>query len=171
MDKKYISIGKITNFHGIMGEVKVGYTKGKEHQLLGEKSFFIKKDNQYIELSLTNIRFHKNTALIKFKEINSINDAIEFKGYPLYTTVDSLRKNLEEDEFLVDDLINAEAYNQTGDFIGKVCYINKQGGADLLSIKNSEGKEFLVPFVKDLVPEVDLGNNKIIINAIEGLIE
>ena len=30
MDKKYISIGKITNFHGIMGEVKVGYTKGKE---------------------------------------------------------------------------------------------------------------------------------------------
>ena len=62
-------------------------------------------------------------------------------------------------------------YNQTGDFIGKVCYINKQGGADLLSIKNGEGKEFLVPFVKDLVPEVDLGNNKIIINAIEGLIE
>ena len=58
-----------------------------------------------------------------------------------------------------------------GDLVGVVSAINKQGSSDLLSVKNNEGKEFFVPFVKELVPTVDLADNKIIINAIEGLIE
>ena len=60
MQEKLISIGKIINFHGIAGEVKVGYTKGKEHQLLGENAFFVQKDGEYKELTLSKIRFHKN---------------------------------------------------------------------------------------------------------------
>ena len=171
MTNKYISIGKITNFHGISGEVKVGYTKGKEHQLLGENIFYAKKDDEYIKLTLDKIRFHKNSALIKFEEINSINDALEFKGCILYLEVENLRNMLEEDEFLVDDLIGVEAYKQNNELVGIVDCINKQGASDLLSIKNSEGKTFLVPFVKELVPEVDLKNKKIVINAIEGLID
>ncbi len=171
MEEKFISIGKITNFHGIMGEVKVGYSKGKEHQLLSENFFYLKQDNSYIKLEVSKLRFHKNIAIIKFKEINSINEAVEYKGQALYVPVENLRKTLEEDEFLVDDLIGTEAYNQNGELIGKVDCINKQGSSDLLSIKNFENKEFLIPFVKELVPNVDLTNKKITINAIEGLIE
>ncbi len=171
MQEKYISIGKILNFHGINGEVKVGYTKGKEHQLLGEKKFFVKIDNTYSPLNISKIRFHKNTALIKFEEINSINDAMEYKGCAIFTPVENLRKNLEEDEFLVDDLVGKDVYNMQDEYIGKVSCINKQGSSDLLSVLNDEGKEFFVPFVKELVPIVDLEQNKIYINAIEGLIE
>ena len=171
MQEKYVSVGKIINFHGINGEVKVGYTKGKEHQLLGEKSFFIKIDNEYKKLNIAKIRFHKNAALIKFEEINSINDAVEYKGCAIYTPLENLRKNLEEDEFLVDDLVGKNVYNLKEEYIGKIFCINKQGSSDLLSIKNDNGKEFFVPFVKELVPVVDLAQNKIYINAIEGLIE
>ena len=171
MQGKYISIGKIINFHGILGDVKVGYTKGKEHQLLGEKYLFVKKDGDFLKLEISKIRFHKNTALIKFVQINSINEAQEYKGCAIYTPVENLRKNLEEDEFLVDDLVGAQAFNLQGDLVGVVSAINKQGSSDLLSVKNNEGKEFFVPFVKELVPTVDLADNKIIINAIEGLIE
>ena len=171
MQEKYISIGKIVNFHGIAGEVKVGYSKGKEHQLLGEKCFFVKIDGDYKKLELSKIRFHKNTALIKFVEINSINDALEYKGAILYTPVESLRKSLEEDEFLVDDLIGMQAFDTNGNLVGKVIAINKQGSSDLLSIENDEKKEFYVPFVKELVPAVDLENRTISINAIEGLLD
>ena len=171
MQGKYISIGKIINFHGIAGEVKVGYTKGKEHQLLGEKTFFVKVENDYKKLELSKIRFHKNNALIKFVEINSINDALEYKGAVLYTPVESLRKSLEEDEFLVDDLIGMQAFDTNGNLVGKVVAINKQGSSDLLSIENDEKKEFYVPFVKELVPAVDLENRTISINAIEGLLD
>ena len=171
MEDKLISIGKITNFHGINGEVKVGYTKGKEHQFLGETNFFVKKDNEYKNLTLNNIRFHNQTAIIKFKEFSSINDVMEYKGCAIFMKIDSLRNALKEDEFLVDDLVNCDAYTLENNFIGKVVYINKQGKSDLLSIKNNDGKEFLVPFVKELVPNVDLDNKKIMINAIEGLID
>ena len=82
-----------------------------------------------------------------------------------------MRKNLEEDEFLVDDLVGKNVYNLKEEYIGKIFCINKQGSSDLLSIKNDNGKEFFVPFVKELVPVVDLAQNKIYINAIEGLIE
>jgi len=171
METKFISIGKITNFHGISGEVKVGYTKGKEHQLLGETFFFIKDNEDYKKLTLNKIRFHKNTAIIKFDEINSINEVMELKGQSLYIPIETLRQNLEQDEFLVDDLIGLEAYNTDNILIGKINCINKQGTSDLLSIKNADNKEFLVPFVKELVPTIDLENRKVFINTIEGLIE
>ncbi len=171
MQEKYISIGKITNFHGINGEVKVGYTKGKEHQLLCEKCFFVKNENSYQKLNLSKIRFHKNIALIKFEEINSINDTMLYKGKTLFVPIENLRKNLEEDEFLVDDLVGKNVYNLNDVFLGKISCINKQSASDLLCIKKVDGKEFFVPFVKELVPTVDLKNNKIYINAIEGLID
>ena len=171
MQDKLISIGKITNFHGIAGEAKVGYTKGKEHQLLGEKTFFIQKNDEYKELTLSKIRFHKNMAIIKFKEFSSINDVMDYKGCSLFIPIENLRNNLEENEFLVDDLVGVSAFDEKDNFIGKVEFIDKQGSSDLLGIKNAEGKEFLVPFVKALVPIVDLGNKKVVINAIEGLLD
>ena len=96
---------------------------------------------------------------------------MEYKGSALFVKTDSLRSNLKEDEFLIDDLTDCSAYTLQDVYIGKVAFVNKQGKSDLLTIKNDEGKEFLVPFVKELVPEVDLSRKKIIINAIEGLIE
>ena len=171
MQEKLVSIGKITNFHGIAGEAKVGYTKGKERQLLNEEKFFVQKDGEYKELNLSKIRFHKNTAIIKFKEFSSINDVMEYKGCSVLIPVENLRNSLEEDEFLVDDLVGVEVFDGENNFVGRVAFIDKQGASDLLCIKNNEDKEFLVPFVRALVPEVDLKNNKIVINAIEGLID
>ena len=171
MQEQFVSIGKIINFHGIAGEAKVGYTKGKEKQLLSQTVFFVKKDDEYKKLLLAKIRFHKNTAIIKFKEFSSINDVMDFKGCSLFIPVENLRSTLEEDEFLVDDLVGVEAFDTENNFLGEVDYISKQGSSDLLAIKNTEGKEFLVPFVKALVPTVDLKNKKIIVNAIEGLID
>ncbi len=171
MQDKFISIGKITNFHGINGEVKVAYSKGKDHQILGEKSFFVKVDNEFKELIVSKMRFHKNFAIIKFKEINSINEALEYKGGAIYTPVEKLREKLEQDEFLIDDLVGADVYNLNEEHLGKVAYLNMQSSSDLLVIKKEDDNEFLVPFVRELVPVVDLENNKICINAIEGLVD
>lgn len=172
MHNKFVSIGKILNFHGIQGEFKVGYSKGKENQLLTEKFFYLFLDNEYKKFTIEKLRFHKNIAIIKLVEINSINEAIEYKGQSLFIPIENLRNNLDNDEFLVDDLVGVEVINNyTNELIGKISYIQKQGNSDLLAIKNEAGNEYLVPFVKDLVPVIDLDNQKIYINAIEGLID
>jgi len=170
--EKLLSIGKVINFHGINGEVKVGYTAGREKQLTSIKNLYAVKDNKKTPLTVESIRFHKNNALIKFKEINSLNEAVDFKGALLKVNKDLLMSYLDEDEFYIDDLVGLKAYKQNGELIGEIDSVINQGREDnLLSIKSEEGRQILVPFVKALVPEVDLKQGKVVVNDIPGLLE
>lgn len=165
-----ISIGKILNFHGIKGEVKLGYTKGKEEQLQNLTTVYAQKNGQNIELTISAIRFHKGFALIKFKELNSINEVMELKGSIIYIGKDIVSNELQEDEFLTSDLKGLEVFDTDGCKLGVVTGVAENGATDLLSVKIRDNTTHLVPFVKELVPSVDIENKKIVVNNIDGLI-
>lgn len=167
----FVSVGKILNFHGIQGETKVGYSKNQAEFLQQLKTVYIKKDNEYVESEIKSLRFHKNFALIKFSGINSINDAIPYKGCLIFVKEEFIRENLGEDEFLIDELTGLDVFDTNGNKIGVVVGVSNNGASDLLSIKSKTKKISLVPFVDELVPQVDIKNKKVIINNIEGLIE
>ncbi|MFH0701963.1 MAG: ribosome maturation factor RimM [bacterium] len=169
--EKLLSVGKILNFHGMSGEVKVGYTVGKENQLTQITEFHVLKDSEIIFLNLESIRFHKKFAFIKFKEISSVNEAAKLKGACLKIPKNKINNDLEEDEFYIDDLVGLNTFDSDGKYLGKISAIINTGIEDLLAVKNSENQEYLVPFVRDLVPEVSLEENKIIIKDIPGLFE
>lgn len=168
---KYLSVGRILNFHGIKGEAKVGYTQGKEDQLLSIEKFLIEKNGEQIFLTPESIKFHKQHALIKFKEINSIEEVQELKNIELKAEKSKVQEHLEEDEFLIDDLVGLSVYNTKDEYIGKVLYLETQPGSELLSIEDENKKTHLVPFVKKLVPVVDLKKQILVIDEIPGLIE
>ena len=167
----YISIGKILNFHGIQGEAKVGFSKNQEEFLKKLKVVFIKKELEYVKLDVTSVRFNKTFALLKFKGINSINDLIPYKGCLLFVEKTTVRESLGEDEFLIDELTGLDVVDPEGNIIGVVVGVSNNGANDLISVKSKTKKISLVPFVKELVPNVDIKNKKITINNIEGLIE
>lgn len=168
---KYLSIGRIINFHGIKGEAKIGYTKGREEQLLSIEVFLVKKSGEDIFLTPERIRFHKQHAIIKFKELNSLEEVQELKNLELYADKTKVTEHLEEDEYLIDDLVGLDVYNTQEEYIGKIKYLVTQTGAELLSIEDENQKTHLVPFVKKLVPVVDLKKQLIVIDEIPGLIE
>lgn len=165
-----ISIGKILNFHGIKGEVKLGYTKGKEEQLQNLKTVYAQKNDENIELTITAVRFHKGAAIVKFKELNSINEVMELKGSVIYTGKNIVSKELQEDEYLTSDLKGLEVFDTNGVKLGIVTGVSENGATDLLSVKIRDNTTHLVPFVKELVPSVDIPNNRITIKNIDGLI-
>jgi len=165
-----ISIGKILNFHGIKGEVKLGYTKGKEEQLQNLKVVYAKKENENIELTIDAIRFHKGFAIVKFKEVNSINEVMELKGSILYTGKEVVSGELKEDEYLTSDLKGLEVFDTDGVKLGFVTGVSENGATDLLSVRIRDNSTHLVPFVKELVPLVDIENKKIVVKNIDGLI-
>jgi 16S rRNA processing protein RimM len=165
-----ISIAKIINFHGIKGEVKVGYTKGREEQLKSLKKLFIKQKGDFMELNIQTLKFHKNFAIVKFKEINSINDTELYKGLNLYIPKDIVVDFLEEDEYLVSDLDGLEAYDVNNNLLGTICAVGENNATNIISIKDNNDKIHLIPFVKELVPQIDLKNKRVTINKIEGLI-
>jgi len=169
---KLLSIGKITNFHGIQGEVKVGYTEGAEDVLTEIDEMYAETDKgELIPLTPEKIRFHKNFALIKFKEINSIDEVIAIKGAYLKAPKSKIKDFLKEDEFYIDDLVGLSAYDaDNGSLLGIVSGVSKAKGQDILFIKDAENKEHIIPFVKDIVPTVNIKEKKLTIKKIEGLI-
>lgn len=164
--KDLISIGKILNFHGIMGEAKVGFS---DAQRLKNLKKVIVKDT---ELTIEKLRFHKNFAIIKFKEISDINELLNFKGENIYLEKKEVQNTLEEEEYLIGDLVELNVFDDKDDLIGTVDSIAKSTGNDILSIKPQDDRygNILIPFVKELVPIVDIKGKKIIIKPIEGLL-
>lgn len=170
MPDNLLSIAKILNFHGIKGEAKLGFTKGREKQIESLEMVFVLKNGQYKELNVSSVRFHKHFAIVKFKEFSTVNDVEEFKGCDIFLSKEKVEENLERDEYLINDLIGMDVYDEDGCCVGSVVAIGENLANDLLSVRDSNGKEHLVPFVKELVPVVDLKNKKVVINNIEGLI-
>lgn len=168
---KLVSVGKILNFHGIQGEAKVGFSRNQEEFFLELKKVFIKKDNDYLPFEINSIRLHKNFALVKFKGITSINELLEFKGCLLFVEEEVIRETLDEDEFLIDELVGLNVCDMTGKDVGFIVGVSNNGATDLLSVRTKSGKVSLVPFVKAIVPEVDIKAKKVVVNNIEGLLD
>lgn len=170
-NNSYISIAKILNFHGIKGEVKLGFSKGRESFISSVKTVYLKIGSEYKKLTVSSCRFHKQHAIVKFKEFDSINDVTPFKGLDLYADENEVKNTLEEDEFLINDLCGLTVYDSDGCEIGVINEVADNPANYILIIKASNEKNYMVPFVKELVPVVDIENKRIVINNIEGLID
>lgn len=169
---RYISVGKILNFHGIQGEARVGFSKNQQNFFFSLDKVFVKKDNEYIPLNIVSVRPNKNVLIVRFEGIDSINEIIPYKGCLLFVEESVVRESLDEDEFLIDELVGLNVFdNNNGDKLGFVIGVSNNGANDLISIKTNSKKVCLIPFVKAIVPVVDIKNKKIMINNLEGLLE
>lgn len=168
-NNNFVSIGKILNFHGVQGEAKLGYSKNREEFLSQIKEVYVQLGIEYKKLDVLRIRFTPKCGIIKFKGIDTLNDILEYKNKLIFVTEETARSFLEEDEFLIDELVGLDVYD--GDKkVGAVVGVSNNGASDLLSVKNLDKKICLVPFVKAIVLSVDIKNRKIQINNLEGLL-
>ena len=168
MNEEFISIGKIMNFFGIKGEAKIGYSN--QNQIKTASVVHLLDNSEPRILTVSNVRFHKNFAIVKFREINDINDLMPYKGQRIFIKKDAALKVLEKDEFLIRDLVGLNVF-QDDKKIGTIENVSTNGVQDILNIKDLIGKIHLVPFVSEFFPEVDIKNKRIIITPIEGLLE
>ena len=169
MKNSYVSVGKILNFHGVKGEAKFGYSKNREDFLSKLDVVYIQINSEYQEVEIENLRFTPKCAIIKFKGIDSLNDIIAYKGCLVFVNENAAREHLEEDEFLIDELVGLNVYD--GDYrVGSVVGVSNNGASDLLSVKTNSKNICLVPFVKAIVISVDIKSKRIQINNIEGLL-
>jgi len=169
---KFVSVGKILNFHGIKGEAKVGCSRTQQDFFLSLDCVYLKKDGNYTPLYIEKARPNKNIMIVKFEGIDSINEIIPLKGNLLFVDEAVIRETLNEDEFLIDELVGLEVFDsQNGDKLGFVVGVSNNGASDLISIKTNSKKVCLIPFVKAIVPTVDIKSKRIEINNLEGLLE
>ena len=169
MQNNYVSIGKILNFHGVKGEAKLGYSKNREDFLSKIKDVYIQINGEYKPFEISYIKFTPKCGIVKFQGIDTLNDIVEYKGCLVFVEEASAREHLEDDEFLIDELVGLNVYD--GDKrVGSVVGVSNNGASDLLSVKTNSKNICLVPFVKAIVLSVDIKTKRIQINNIEGLL-
>ncbi len=168
----YISVGKILNFHGIKGEARVGYSQNRQEFFLSLDHVYTKDGHNYKKLDIISARPHKNFLIVKFDGIDDINQIIPLKGCILFVEEETVRESLDEDEFLIDEMVGMDVFDvETDEKLGFVIGVSNNGANDLLSVKTKTKHVCLVPFVDAIVPIVDIKNKKIKINNLEGLLE
>lgn len=117
--------------------------------------------------------FHKDDLILKFEGVDSRTDAESLAKAKVQVPI-SERVELEEDEFFVDSLIGCRVETSDGALLGEVIEVADMGGGETLVVKptdETDGIEYLIPFVRDICSEVDLEARRIRATLPEGLLE
>ena len=166
IEMKYIYIGKIVNTHGIKGELRI-LSKFKYKDKVFKKNMKIYIGNNKIEEEINTYRQHKNFDMITLLGYNNINEVLKYKGENVYILESDL--NLNDSEYL-DETLEGFAAIINDKVVGKVVRIERYKVNQIIVVNNGV-KDFLIPFVSDIILNVDLKKKQIIIKDIKGLID
>ena len=167
-----LKVGKIVNSHSLKGEVKViSSTDFEEERFKKGSKLLITRGNQLIrEVVVESYRNHKNFLLVKFEEIDSVEEAEKLKN--LQIKIDSTEVGeLEENEFYFHEIIGCQVFDENDKNLGEIIDILTPGANDVWVIKGENGKEILIPYIEDVVKQIDITNKKVNIEVMEGLID
>ncbi len=169
MSDNYLEIGKITRFQGNKGEVRVKATTDIPERFFDLEHVYLKRGNDFKELEIDYIRFHKQFVIIKFFDVNSINQAEELKNYQVLID-ESEKYLLPEDNFYVSDLVDCEVYLENGKYLGELIDVVDTSGTDIFLVKGEE-KEYMLPASREMILEINLKSKKIIVDPIPGILD
>ncbi len=172
---EWLVVGLITSCHGIQGQVKVKSLSDFEERFLKPGMRWLQKENEppsEIELISGFKQPGKETFIIKFQGINNRNNAEQLKKYKILVKTNKLPK-LRKEEYHLLELINLQVKTVGNDelIIGKVTNLENEKNNLLVIELFKNQKKVLIPFVKEIVPVVDIKNNFLIINPPKGLLE
>ncbi len=166
MEKKLIECGKIVSTQGIRGEVRVVPWCDTPDFLCGFKAFYIKGGEK--KLSVKSARVNKNVVVIKFDEVNSVEEAQALRNHVIYIERKALK--LKKGTYLVQDLIGLSVIDaESGKEYGKLSDVTPTGARDVYHIKTAAGKELLFPAIPDVVKKVDIADGVMEIIPLKGL--
>jgi 16S rRNA processing protein RimM len=148
-----LNVGRIGKAHGILGEatIEVRTDEAEDRFAIGA---VLETDN-HGELTVVSARVHNGILLLGFQGIEDRNSIEALRNELLYAEVDIQAPGIDEDDYHVLQLVGCTAYLVDGDEFGTVTDVLNLPGQDVLAIKSADG-EVLIPFVRQLVPVVDV---------------
>ncbi len=167
--EKFLQVGVISSTHGVRGEVKVFPTTDDKNRFKKLKNVILDTGKEHMSLEIESVKFFKQFAILKFKGIDNINDIEKYKGKSLLVD----RKNavkLQKDEYFIADMIGMEVFTEDGNSFGVLKDVMETGANDVYVIDMADGKEVLVPAIKQCILDVDVEQKKMTIHLLEGLV-
>ena len=164
-----VVVGAIGKAHGIRGDVIIDVrTDEPERRFVDGAQLRVEGTSRTLTLSRSS--WHSGKLLAHFDQIADRNAAEAARGWVLVCDVDVDEMPSDEDEYYDRQLVGLRAVDRSGDLIGVVSQVIHLPAQDLLAI-DVDGVERLVPFVTELVPNVDLSAGTVTIDQRPGLLD
>ncbi|AVP36895.1 ribosome maturation factor RimM [Staphylococcus felis] len=163
-----VEVGKIVNTHGIKGEVKVqSHSDFTDIRFQPGEVLEVEHKGRRLNLTVTSHRLHKGLHMLKFEGYDNINDIEHLKGHMLYQERDHEEIELGEHEYYYSDIIGCTVFVED-EPIGRVVEIFETGANDVWIVKGD--KEHLIPYIEEVVKQIDIEGHRIDITPMEGLL-
>jgi 16S rRNA processing protein RimM len=121
-------------------------------------------------LEIEGVKFFKQFVILKFKDFDNINDVERYRQKSLYVTRENAVR-LRRDEYFIADLIGLDVEDEDGKEIGVLKDVMETGANDVYVINMTDGRELLLPAIKECVLNVDIENGKMQIHILDGLLD
>ena len=166
-------VGRVAKAHGITGELSVDiHTDEPDLRFATDAVVRAKlRDGTVRPLTVAAARHHGERLLVRFAEVPTRDVAETLRGALLLIDVADLPASDDPDEFYPHELEGLAAQLADGTTIGAVSEVVHGPGGDLLVLDLTDGREVLVPFVRAIVPEVDVAGRRVVLDPPEGLLE
>ena len=168
-------MGRIGKPHGLRGEVTVDVRTDEPERRFARGTTLRAEPPPGSASSLRTMtvaasRRHQSVLLVTFEELTDRGGAEAARGIVLHASIPADASPEDSDEYYDHQLVGLAAYDEGGTPLGRVAGLVHGGAQDLLRIATPDHREALVPFVKALVPEVDVAGGRVVIADRPGLV-
>lgn len=168
--EEIFQIGVIASTHGVRGEVKVFPTTDDPSRFGRLKEVLLDQGEGQSTLTIEGIKYFKQFVILKFKGIDTMDDAQKLRQKSLYV----LRENavrLKKDEYFIADLLEMKVYDTQDNLLGTVQDVLVTGANDVYVIEMTDGRELLLPAIRQCIHEIDVEAGRMCVSIMEGLLD
>lgn len=166
---EWATIGKIVALFGLRGELKVISFSDIPDRFASLDSVYV--GSEHTRHVIEGVRPHKgDLVLLKLHGINDATAAEPFRNQDLCIPLDQLAE-LPPDSYYQHDILGLQVFTLEDRSIGVIVDIIVTGSNDVYVVKDQDGKQILIPAIKEMIKQVDLVRRKMYIDPIKGLID
>lgn len=167
----YLRVGVVASTHGVHGEAKIYPTTDSLERFLKLTDVtLVTPENERRPLTVENVKFFKQFAILKFKEINSLDEVQKYKGCDLMVSRENAQP-LARNEYYIGDLIGLSVESDEGKKLGILSDVLQTGANDVYIVKRPDGGELLLPVIDACILEVNLEQGRVVAHLMEGLLD
>ncbi|MEU5197546.1 ribosome maturation factor RimM [Streptomyces scabiei] len=164
-------VARIGRAHGIKGEVTVEVRTDEPELRLGPGAVLLTDPASTGPLTIETGRVHSGRLLLRFEGVRDRNAAEALRNTLLIAEVDPEELPEEEDEYYDHQLMDLDVVTRDGAEVGRITEISHLPSQDLFIVERPDGSEVMIPFVESIVTEIDLTEQRAVIDPPPGLID
>lgn len=154
--------------HGLKGEVRLDVRTDSPEQRLAVGSVLETDPAEAGPLEVRKTRIYKDTWYVAFEGVTDRTAAESLRGVELIIETDE-EEERDAESWYAHELVGLEALDPDGYTLGTVTGLEPMPAQDLLVVEEPDGRITRVPFVKEIVVEVDIDDHCVVIEAPPGL--